>query len=66
MGDQLKVQVSAPPERGKANKAVCICIAKFVEVPARDVTVVQGQTSPRKRVAITGDNAAIRAKLDSI
>jgi len=54
LGDALKIQVAAPPEKGKANKSVCALLAEAVGVHRRDVAVVGGQTSPRKVVRVTG------------
>jgi len=54
LGDRLKVRVSAPPEGGKANKAICAAIAEALGVKARDVEVVAGHTSPEKTVRING------------
>jgi len=54
LGDALKVQVSAAPERGKANAAVEALLAKALGVDARAVTVVSGLTSPRKVVRVEG------------
>ena len=61
LGDALKVQVAAPPEKGKANKAVAALIADAVSVRAKDVAIVSGQTSPRKVVRVVGVDAS-RAK----
>lgn len=54
LGDRLKVQVAAPPEGGKANKAVCALLAGVLGVGVKAVEVVQGQTQPRKTVAVRG------------
>ena len=48
------MRVSAPPERGKANKAVERLIAEAVGVSRNAVQVVVGKTSARKTVAIEG------------
>jgi hypothetical protein len=50
----LKVRVSAPPERGKANKAVIKLLARALGVPERDVTITSGETSQNKTVEIAG------------
>lgn len=57
LGDALKVQVSAAPERGKANAAVEALLAKALGVDARSVKVVSGLTSPRKVVRVMGVSA---------
>jgi uncharacterized protein (TIGR00251 family) len=64
LGDALKIQVAAPPEKGKANKSVCALLAEAVGVHSRDVAVVSGHTSPRKVVRIMGTTVgALRAAL---
>ena len=66
LGDALKIKVSAPPEGGKANKAVCQLLAKTLGVAARDVQVMAGHTQPNKRIAIQGvDQATVTSKLCS-
>lgn len=54
MGDALKVAVSAPPEKGKANRAVEKLLAKTLGLPASAVRVVGGETSRRKTVRCDG------------
>ena len=54
LGDALKVQVSAPPEKGKANQAIVALIAKTLGVSARSVSVTRGGTTPRKTIQIAG------------
>lgn len=54
LGDALKVQVSAPPERGKANEAVQRVLAEFFGVRPGQVSVVAGHATPRKTVQIEG------------
>jgi uncharacterized protein len=58
LGDALKVQVSAPPERGKANAAVEALLAGALGLDARSVSVVRGTTNPRKTVLIRGRSEA--------
>ncbi len=58
LGDALKVRISAPPEGGKANKAIAALLAKTMGVAPRDVELVSGQTQPRKIWLIRGVDAA--------
>jgi uncharacterized protein (TIGR00251 family) len=53
-GDGIKVQVSAPPEGGKANQAVVEVIAAALKVRAQQVRIVRGHSQPRKVVEIGG------------
>ena len=54
---RLKVRVSAPPEGGRANKAICKLVAKALGVKPRDVLVVGGRTNPEKTLRIEGADA---------
>lgn len=54
LGDRLKLTVSAAPEAGKANIAVCKLLADVLGVPARDVTVTAGHTQPTKTITVIG------------
>lgn len=48
----LKVHVTAPPEKGKANEQVCQVLAAHFKVPVRAVQIVTGHSNPRKVVRI--------------
>ena len=54
LADTLKVRVTAPPERGKANAAVETTIAEALGVPHQRVRVASGHGSARKVVEIAG------------
>lgn len=58
LGDRLKVRISAPPEGGKANRALRGLLAAALSVRARDVTVESGAASPEKVVRVRGVNVA--------
>ncbi|CAM4528585.1 DUF167 domain-containing protein [Corallococcus exiguus] len=55
---QLKIQLAAPPVDGEANAALVEFIAKTLGVPRRQVTLVAGDTSRRKRLRVEGVDAA--------
>ncbi len=59
LGDRLKLSVSAPPEGGKANKAICALLADVLGVAKRDVAVASGHTRPQKTVEAAGISASI-------
>jgi uncharacterized protein (TIGR00251 family) len=54
LGDRLKVAVVAPPEAGKANKAVCELIANWLGLSKRQVQILAGPTQPLKTLKLEG------------
>ena len=58
MGDTLKVWVTAPPERGKANVAVQAVLADALGVSRESIRLVAGLKSSRKVVEVEGLAAA--------
>lgn len=50
--DEVQACVTAPPDNGKANKALCKLIASELGIAKSKVEVVQGQTSRHKRLAL--------------
>ena len=64
LGDRLKVRVGAPAEDGRANQAICVAIAKALEIKSKQVTIETGATNPEKIVRIEGMSAEqVRAAL---
>ena len=53
-GDAIKLQVSAPPEDGKANRAVVQLLAESLGIEPQQVTIVRGHGQARKVVQIVG------------
>ena len=51
----LKVNIAAPPEKGRANQELCEVLARHFNVPRSSVEIVQGHGSPRKLVRITSN-----------
>lgn len=54
LGDAIKVQVAAAPERGKANDAVINLIAGLLGLRRSEVQITRGHTQPRKVLEING------------
>jgi uncharacterized protein (TIGR00251 family) len=48
----LKIRIAAPPEKGKANDALCIFLAKHFGVPRDAVTIISGQSAALKLVRV--------------
>ena len=67
-GWALKVAVTAPPDKGKANAAIEQVIAKALGLPKSAVSVEKGETQRIKTVRISADasiGAAIQALVDA-
>lgn len=62
VGDRLKVQVTAAPERGRANDAVIDVLAATLGLSRSQVRIVAGETSPLKTVEIDGDLSGLPPK----
>ena len=58
-GEALKIAVTAPADKGKANAAVTALLAKTFGVAKSSVAVVAGETDRRKTLRILGDPAAL-------
>ena len=66
-GDALKLKTRVPPEDGKANKAICALLEKYLGLPKRSVTVLRGQTNQNKTLRIEGlDGEALAQRLQSV
>lgn len=61
-GGELSVRVTAAPEEGKANAAVCGLLARSLGLPKRAVRVVRGESSRHKQVEIEGVTPAGMAR----
>lgn len=53
----LKVRVAAPPEKGRANDALCAFLAVHYGVARDAVAVISGHTAALKLVRIDGISA---------
>lgn len=53
----LKVAVSAPPEKGKANKSVCSFLAGKLEIAKTRLSVIAGESSRDKKLLVRGVTA---------
>jgi uncharacterized protein (TIGR00251 family) len=53
-GGVVSVRVTAPPDDGKANAAVCRLVASALGVPKSAVTVVRGHSARVKTLEVDG------------
>jgi uncharacterized protein (TIGR00251 family) len=66
IGEALKVRVTAPPDRGRANEAVRRLMADTLELRPSRIRIATGPKSRRKVVEIEGlDEAEIRRRIDA-
>lgn len=64
LGDTLKVRITAPAERGKANVAVESLLSTALGLSGGSVRIVSGSSSPRKIVEIAGlSESEVRRRL---
>lgn len=59
LDDRLKIKVMAPPEKGKANKAVIKLLQKSLSLDKASITLESGSTSCHKSIVIECDDGAI-------
>jgi uncharacterized protein (TIGR00251 family) len=60
-GLALKVAVTAPPDKGKANAQVIALLAKAFDVAKSNVTLTLGETDRRKVVHVAGAPTTLEA-----
>lgn len=63
---RLIVRVTAPPEKGKANKAAAEAIAKAFGLPKSAVRVTAGETDRLKTFSLDGDPQILAARLAAL
>jgi uncharacterized protein len=66
-GDALLVRLAAAPVDGAANEALITFLARLLDRPPRDLTLVSGQASRDKRIAVRGYSpGSLAARLEAI
>jgi uncharacterized protein (TIGR00251 family) len=67
LGDSLKIATSAPPEKGKANAAIAVLLARTLGVDRRQVELLSAPANPRKQFRLAGLSAAeVRQRLQNL
>jgi uncharacterized protein (TIGR00251 family) len=65
-GDGWRARVAAPPERGRANRALVELLADVLGIPRERISVVAGRASRRKVVEVDGlEPAEIERRLEA-
>lgn len=62
----LRVRVSAPPDKGAANKAVIALVAKALSLPKSALDLVSGQTGRTKVILVRHEPQALAPALESL
>ncbi|HEB83299.1 MAG TPA: DUF167 domain-containing protein [Gammaproteobacteria bacterium] len=57
LGETLKIKVKAPPEKGRANKAVIKFLEKALQLPKGSISIASGLTASRKTLEIDTHNS---------
>ncbi len=52
LGESLKIKVTAPPEKGRANKEVIALLSKAIKIAPSAIRIVSGSASPFKLVDV--------------
>ena len=63
---ELRIRVTAPPDQGKANAAVCKLVARELGIAKSSVGVAAGTASRHKRLEIAIDARKLQAFIDSL
>ena len=51
-GGTVRVHVTAPPDKGKANKAVIALVARSLDIPKSAVELLRGETAREKLLRV--------------
>ena len=55
----LKIKVTAPPEKGKANQCLIRFLADQLGIKKNAVSIISGQSNPVKQIQISGMSTAV-------
>jgi uncharacterized protein len=66
-GEVLRVRVTAPPERGKANAAVLDMMSVALDLPRARLRLVAGTSSARKVIEVDGlTEMELRTRIEQV
>jgi uncharacterized protein len=60
----LKASVTAPPEDGRANKALIALLAKELKLQKSSISVLSGDTNRQKVLLVEGETAPLLEKIN--
>ncbi|WP_419241421.1 DUF167 domain-containing protein [Cardinium endosymbiont of Nabis limbatus] len=60
---RLQLRIMAPPEGGKANKAIVALLAKRLDIAQSNITLISGATARRKTFKIAPWSALLAERL---
>jgi len=63
-GGALKLSVTAPPEKGKANRAVLALLGEALGLPPTSLTLLSGQSGPDKTLFIPLDPRELSRRIE--
>jgi uncharacterized protein len=52
LGDALKVNLTAPPEKGRANKELIVFLSELLDCSSRDLKIISGPQNAHKEVFV--------------
>jgi uncharacterized protein len=55
-GRWIKIKLSAPPERGKANKELINLLSKIIGIRKNEIEIISGVSSNYKKIRINTDS----------
>ena len=58
LGEDLKIRLQAPPEDGKANKALLKFLSRQLKCQRKQIVLETGEFSPQKRLTFVGFDRA--------
>ncbi|MCP4007380.1 MAG: DUF167 domain-containing protein [bacterium] len=62
----LRVAVRAAPSDGEANRAVCRAVAAALELKNRQISLISGGKSRRKRLRAQGDPQVLASRVQAL
>lgn len=62
----LRLRVTAVPDKGRANVAVIVLLAKLLGVPKSSISVANGETARLKTIAVAASGAALAAAIATL